>query len=62
MATPTPSSVGDVTNALSFSAGEAQKDQDLSIDTFLASVAATAVVFAIEILFFSLLKNKFSRI
>ncbi|KZF22423.1 DUF221-domain-containing protein [Xylona heveae TC161] len=52
----------DISDALNGSAGKGQGSQGISLNSFLASVAVSAIVFGAEFLVFVLLKNKLVRI
>jgi calcium permeable stress-gated cation channel len=61
-AAPTPTSISDVGGAVNSTAGKAQENAGVSLNSFLASLAVAAAVFGVEFLLFLLIKNRFSRI
>ncbi|KAH0542935.1 hypothetical protein FGG08_002704 [Glutinoglossum americanum] len=61
-ASASPTSLAGVGSAVSATAGKAQGDSGLSLNSFLASLAVAAAVFGVESILFILIKNKFSRI
>jgi hypothetical protein len=58
-ATATPTSLSGAVNS---TAGKAQSDVGVSLNSFLASLAVAAAVFGVEYILFILIKNRFSRI
>ncbi|KAL3480713.1 hypothetical protein BJX99DRAFT_220132 [Aspergillus californicus] len=52
----------DLGSALENAGGKGQRTEGISIKTFLASLAAAIIIFAIEFLLFMLLKGKLTRI
>lgn len=49
-------------SALEHAGGTGQKNEGVSISTFLASLATAIVIFAVEFLLFLVLKGKLTRI
>ncbi|KAL5333917.1 hypothetical protein BJX70DRAFT_379659 [Aspergillus crustosus] len=54
--------MADLGDALSHAGGNGQAREGISIKTFLASLAAAIIIFAVEFLLFLLLKGKLTRI
>ncbi|KAI9767469.1 MAG: hypothetical protein M1840_005698 [Geoglossum simile] len=59
---PTQTSISGVGGAVNSTAGKAQENAGVSLNSFLASLAVAATVFGVEFLLFILIKNRFSRI
>lgn len=49
-------------SALEHAGGTGQKNEGVSISTFLASLATAIIIFAVEFLLFLVLKGKLTRI
>ena len=58
-ATPTPSKKPDLFEE---GAGAAQDKQGISLETFLASLAVAAIVFAVQVVAFVLIRKKLTRV
>jgi transposase len=59
---PKVNSTGGLAGALSSAAGAAQAQKNVTLNTFFASVAVGAVVFAVEFILFVVIKGKLNRI